>query len=105
MASPLNTSVSFYMEMRPSFPANPIAIYVDGTQIQVFPSAGLSSWTLETVNFGTLSAGPHTLAFVGAPPPGYGDIDVLLDNVNLGATVPVPSALMLLGPGLVVFWQ
>jgi hypothetical protein len=98
-ASPL--SVSFYMQMRPGFAANPIAVYLDGSQIQLFPSAGLSSWTLETVNFGTLSAGPHTLAFMGAPPPGYGDIDALLDNVMLpAAPVPVPSALLLLGPGL-----
>jgi hypothetical protein len=99
LPSSSNLGVDFYMELRTSYgdSTQQVAVSLDGTQVGLFPAASLTSWTLETVNFGTISAGEHTLSFAGTGGSG-GDTTAFVDNVHL--VTPLPSALLLFAPGI-----
>jgi len=103
LTSTSDVNVSFYMALRAGYaPGQQIAVSVDGNTYQTFPASS-TSWTQQTIDFGTLSAGSHMLMFAGtATYAQYGDTSAFLDNVSLGARpVPLPSAFLLFGPGLV----
>jgi hypothetical protein len=99
LTSSSKVAMDFFMALRPKYPAGQqVKILLDGVERSLI--AAIPSWTEQTINFGVLSGGSHTLAFIGTGSEGL-DTSVYLDKIQLAVTpVPLPSALYLLTPGL-----
>lgn len=81
---------------------NSISVLVDGTLLQfagatAFTPGSNSSFVQYTSDFIALSAGAHTLRFVGNG--GNGDVTTFIDDVSVNA-VPEPLSLSLIGMGM-----
>src|SRR5262249_62087489 len=76
-------TLSFSAAQRANFQASSqtIRVLVDGVQVGQFTPAGTSYTTLTTGSF-SLTAGAHTISFVGLDPSG-GDNTAFIDNVRL----------------------
>lgn len=83
-----------------------VQIYLDGNPITLF-AADSYAWKLMDIDFGTLSAGDHTLSFAGMSSyEKFGDTAAYIDAVKLFASPvasvaePASGVLMLAGVGL-----
>lgn len=91
-------AVTFYLEQRPGYGANPVTITIDGVTFTVTPPNN-DKWTEYTEDF-TYDGGSDTLMFsVTGPGSGTYDNDTGLADAELYAT-PEPGTLLLLGTGL-----
>ena len=74
-------NLSFMAAQRAKYPSESIDILVDGTQVGTVTPGSTSYGHYETSSF-TVSAGPHTIEFMGVDPSG-GDCTAFVDNVQL----------------------
>jgi hypothetical protein len=84
-------TVTFFLEQRPGYGANPVTVSIDGVTETITPPND-DTWTKYSVVF-HYSVGPGT---------GTYDNDTGLADVSIAAT-PEPGTLMLLGTGLLGF--
>jgi hypothetical protein len=76
-------------------------VWIDSTLLGTFSTVSNSNFTLQMINDIILSAGYHTLTFLGIDPNG-GDETAFLDDIQLNE-VPEPSALAVFGAALLAF--
>jgi len=93
-------TVSFYLEQRPGFGANPVTVTIDGVTLTVTPPND-DTWTEYTESF-TYNGGPDLLTFSVTGSGDSYDNDTGLADIGIAAT-PEPGTLMLLGSGLLGF--
>jgi len=98
-------SLTFSAEGRNGYGANSISVLIDGVALAFsgatsFLPASTTSFTTYTSAVIALTAGNHTLSFVGNGVNGT-DVTTFIDNVTLTTAVPEPVTLGLFGLGLV----
>ena len=76
-----NLVISFYSAYR--FGPDPFQVQIDGVDVGDFSPASNSSWVSYSTSAFSLSAGTHTIAFVGQSI-GGGDVSSFIDNVVIG---------------------
>ena len=82
-------------------------VLIDSTVLGTFSTTSNGLFALQNIPLISLTAGQHTLAFAGTDP-GGGDVTSFIDNVNLTASVPEPSSILIFGSalfGLAVFFR
>ena len=94
-------TVTFYLEQRPGFGANPVTVTIDGVTITVTPPAD-DKWTAYTETFSATGAVEDLTFSVTGTGAGSYDNDTGLASVSIAAT-PEPGTLLLLGTGLLGF--
>src|SRR5262249_44057506 len=84
-------TLSFYAGQRGIFQASyqTFQVQVDGTVVGTFQPAS-TRYALETANSFPVTAGNHTIVFVGLDPNG-GDNTAFIDQVSLNAVTSVPT--------------
>jgi hypothetical protein len=110
LAASSDVEVSFAMALRPGYAGGQhVLVAVDGNVLADL-AVTQTSWSLQNVNLGALSAGNHTLAFAGiANFQVTGDTTAFIDDVQLntvaptggnGGNVPEPGSLALVALAL-----
>lgn len=74
-------------------------VLIDSIVLGTFSTTANGLFAAQNIPLIYLTAGQHTLAFAGTDP-GGGDVTSFIDNVNLTASVPEPSSLLLFGSAL-----
>ncbi len=101
MASTGNYTFTFAAEARSGTSGDNLALQVDGVQIGSWTAGqfGQNSFTMFSATATGLTAGPHTISFVGTN--AGGDTTTIIDNVEIGTATPLPSvtAVSLTAPG------
>ncbi|MEY4764614.1 MAG: hypothetical protein RI907_1287 [Pseudomonadota bacterium] len=96
-------STTFALALRPGYSAGQVVgIMVDGQQVaQVAATA--TSWSIQNIDLGILTAGVHTFGFRGLNPNHAPDTTAFIDAVKLSASpVPEASSLALAGVGAIL---
>jgi hypothetical protein len=95
-------AISFYLEQRPGYGANPVTVTIDGVTLTVATAPDNDTWTKYTEDF-TYNGGSDVLSFsVTGSGVGQYDNDTGLADVSIAAT-PEPGTLLMLGTGLFGF--
>jgi hypothetical protein len=95
-------ALSFYLEQRPGYGANPVTVSIDGVTLAVATPPENDTWTKYTEDF-TYNGGSDVLSFsVTGSGVGPYDNDTGLADVSIAAT-PEPGTLLMLGTGLFGF--